>query len=532
MTTLEILPFILFIVVVVTALSERINVPYPLLLVIAGLIVGFIPGVPNWHPPSDSVLALFLPPILFSAARLISWRDIRARLSTISSLSIVLVIITTFCIAYILNAFVPQVTFSTALVLGAIISPTDTVAACTILEKMNVRQSIIRTLKVESLFNDAMGIVLYKMALVMVVMGSLSTNQLTEQTLYVGIGGIMVGFVFAYFTGLIVEQFLSHSENELPIIMSLILAYVAYLFADRIGVSSVLAVVSAGLYHRRTESTIDAKIRLSETTVWSTLIFFLNGIIFITIGIQFPTYLKKVDFIPTADLILFSLLTICVLIGLRVVWLTLTAYGTRAFYRLRKKTPDLDTLSFRPVLVMAWAGMRGLVSLALAIAIPTSFVNGTVFPFRNLIIFLTMITILFTLVVQGLSLPYLIRRLGLGKDDVSEQLQIQAIYDHLTRKTIEAIRRLNQQAHNYSDAAIKLVENYYANRLLHVTLPNESATQAHQVRIEAANLLTQMLTHERKHLNTLRNNGEISEEIYIKLVRKMDRDEVGFASYG
>ncbi|MCB1828161.1 MAG: sodium:proton antiporter, partial [Coxiellaceae bacterium] len=289
MNALEILPFILFIVVIVTSISERINVPYPLLLVIAGLVVGFIPGIPNWHPATDMILPLFLPPILFAAARLVSWQDIKNNFSTIGSLSIGLVVATAILVAAVLHFFIPQMSFSSALVLGAIISPTDTTAATAILSRMNIRQHIIRTVEVESLFNDAMGIVMYKAAVLFVYLGTINVADVGGETLLVGLGGIAVGFVFAYFTSLIVEQFFSNSENELPIIMSLILAYVAYMFADRVGVSGVLAVVAAGLYHRKTEQKIDANARLSETSVWSTLIFFLNGILFISIGMQFQS---------------------------------------------------------------------------------------------------------------------------------------------------------------------------------------------------------------------------------------------------
>jgi monovalent cation/hydrogen antiporter len=251
MTALEILPFILFIVVIATAIAERINIPYPLVLVIAGILVGLMPGIPNWHPPSNMVLPVFLPPILFAAARTISWRDIRSNMNNIVSLSVILVLVNTFAIAGVIYWIIPKIHFASALVLGAIISPTDAVAATSILSKMHVRQSIIRTIEVESLFNDAAGIVLYKMAVLFVFMGSLDMHELGLRSILVGAGGVVIGLLFSYFTNLIVEQFLSNSENNLPIIMSLILAYVAYLFAERLGASGVLAVVAAGLYHKK-----------------------------------------------------------------------------------------------------------------------------------------------------------------------------------------------------------------------------------------------------------------------------------------
>ncbi len=530
MNALEILPFILFIVVIVTSISEKINVPYPLLLVIAGLVVGFVPGIPNWHPSSEIVLPLFLPPILFAAARLISWQDIRNNLGTIGSLSIVLVLLTTLAIAWVLHAFIPGMSFSAALVLGAIISPTDTVAASAILNRMNIRQNIIRTIEVESLFNDAVSIVLYKAAVLFVFMGTIDIGDVGSRTLLVGLGGVAVGIVFSYFTSLIVTRFLTKSENELPIIMSLILAYVAYMFADRVGVSGVLAVVAAGLFHKKTEQKIEARARLSEKTVWDTLIFFLNGILFITIGMQFPSYLQKVTYLPTFDLILFSFITILALLLLRLIWVTLTTYVPYLFVE-KNKSKKKPAFPYQKVLIVSWSGMRGLVSLALAIALPEMLSVTQPFPFRDLIIFLTIMTILFTLIVQGLTLPFLIKWLDAGKDDRKELQKITNIYQKITKKAIENMSHMDELERKYSPTAKKLVENYYANRLMQFTVNYETKMDVHEMGREAESLLGKILQYERNELLKMRHRGKISDEIYIRILRKLDRDEVGFASY-
>lgn len=530
MDTLQILPFILFTVLIVTAVAERIRVPYPLLLVVAGLVVGFAPGIPSWHPPSDIVLPLFLPPILFAAARTISWRDTRNNLGAIFSLSILLVIVTTLFLAFILYWSIPKMPFESALVLGAIISPTDAVAATSVLSRMNVRQSIIRTIEVESLFNDATGIVLYKMALLFVLLGNVHPLALSWQALFMGAGGIAIGLLFSYFTSLIVDQFLKHSENNLPIIMSLILAYVAYLFAERIGASGVLAVVAAGLYHKKTERTTNPNTRLAETSVWETLIFFMNGIIFITIGIQFPSYLHKVNFLTPMELITCSLVTILALLGLRFLWAGCAIYTTEFFGRFRKNFKSSIIPAYKRILLVSWSGMRGLVSLALAVAIPLSLESGKEFPFRNLIIFLTILTILFTLLVQGLTLPWLVKKLKLGKDDLAELQKIEEIYQQLTDKAIQNIDQLEESTQHYSTAAKQIVEQYYANRRLHLATQTDTEATL-TMRVEAENLLGKILQKEREMLTKLRVQGDISEEIYLKILRKLDRDEVGFVSY-
>ncbi len=531
MTAFEIIPFIIFLVVIGTAIAERINVPYPLVLVIAGLLVGFIPGIPNWHPPSNVVLALFLPPILFAAARLISWEDIRNNTSEIISLAVFLVIGTTLAIAFILHWIVPGMPFSAALVLGAIISPTDAIAATSILNRMKTERHLVRSLEVESLFNDAISIVLYNMAVLFVFMGSINFSNTSGHLLLIGLGGIAIGLMFSYFTSLIVKEFLAESENELPIIMSLILAYVAYLFADRFGASGVLAVVAAGLFHKRTEREIKARTRLSEKSVWDTFIFFLNGLIFIVIGMQFPAYLARVSDLPTKKLILFSVVTIIVVILLRFIWVAATSYLRATFTSYRKNKGSFQAFSWREVLISSWSGMRGLVSLALAIALPVSLSNTTPFPYRDLIIFLTIITILFTLLVQGLTLPALIKFLKAEKSDIPILKEAAAIYKDLTKQAIEHISRLEADEHVCSSVAKKLVNNYYTNRLLQFKVSLETECDAHEIGKEAEALLSKILEYERRLLHKLQIEGKISEEVYIRILSKIDRDEVGFASY-
>lgn len=531
MNALEILPFILFVVIIVTTLSERINLPYPLLLVIAGLVVGFLPGIPNWHPPTDIILALFLPPILFASARTLAWQEVKNNASAIGWLSIALVFITAIAIAFALDYFIPHMTFSTALVLGAIISPTDTVAANAILSRLNVQQSIIRTIEVESLFNDATGIVLYKAAVLFVALGTISLYEITFRTLLVGLGGIGIGLVFSYLTSLITEQFLAESENELPIIMSLILAYVAYLFAERIGVSGVLAVVAAGLYHQKTEQSIEARTRLAEKSVWDTLIFFLNGIIFLTIGIQFPSYLHKVSNYPLSDLIIFPLLTIALLLILRFVWVSIVVYGTHWWHKKRHKKDVLPSFPYARAVIMSWSGMRGLVPLALGLAIPTMIANNVAFPKRDLIIYIVIITILFTLLVQGLTLPFLIKKMKAGKDDQAEREKTTHIYRTLTQRAIKNMNEIISADEQYGPNAKKLVREYYNNRMLHVEQNFASDAASSEVIKEASHLLTDILHFERRILTKLRASEEISDEIYLRILRKLDRDEVGFACY-
>lgn len=529
-TSLTVLPLILFAVVMVTAVAENINIPYPLLLIVAGLIVGFIPHMPSWQPSPDLALTLFLPPILFAAARTTSWHDIKHNTGTILSLSFGLVIFTTLTVAAILYFLIPNMHFSTALVLGAIVSPTDIVAANSILSRMNINRKIIRTIRVESLFNDASGIVLYKTALLLVAGQSMHVGAVAHHIFLMGIGGIVVGLALAYFIGFIIKYFLTNSENDIAIIMSLILAYITFIFAEKLGVSGVLAVVAAGLYHKKTERCLRANTRLAAKTVWDMLIFFLNGLIFIAIGLQFPYYLKTVSSISTTDLIAFSTITIVSLLLLRFIWVIFNECLTYGFKRfLRRNTGH--SFPWKKVVIVSWSGMRGLVALALAIAIPFTLPDDSPFPARDLIIFLTIITILFTLLMQGLTLPGLISYLKASKDQHDEFRIIRNTYQQLSKTVLNQLGTLLNHPQDSSEPAKDLITSHYANRLLGLHdehTPDKEQQEHHQ---KAALLLARTLQYERDLLLKMRQRGEIGEEIYIKILHKLDHDEVSFSAY-
>ncbi len=530
MDVFSLLPFILFLVVIGTAVAERINVPYPLVLVVAGLFAGLIPGIPDWHPHGRFVLTLFLPPILFAAARLISWDDIRDNIVEIFSLSFVLVIVKAFAIACILSWLIPQMNFFQALVLGAIISPTDSIAATSILNKLNAKKHIVRTLEIESLFNDAVSIMLYKISVLFVFGGVIYLNDVTRSTIFGSLGGIAIGLAFAYITGLVIKTFLRDSENQLPIIMGLILAYISYILAEKMGCSGVLAVCAAGLLHRSSERSLRARTRLSEKASWDTYVFFLNGLIFVAIGLQLPLFIEHVKNIPTGQLILFSLVTIFTLISLRFIWIALTDLLSVWFSKKFRKREKLRRFSWRDVLISSWSGMRGLVSLVLAMALPTEIAQNTPFPNRELIIFLTIITIVFTLLVQGLTLPYLVKWLQVEASDEKISEDTDRALRHLTKLAIHHVDT-TRESKPCSSGARRMVDNYYESRLLQFRLAKEGHFEELNLNQEAENLLTNALDYERDCLQKMLHHGEISAEVYARITDKLDREEVGFAAY-
>lgn len=531
MDALVIIPFILFLVVIFSAIAERLNLPYPILLVIVGLIVGFIPGIPNWHPSSDIVLPVFLPPILFAAARLITWQDIKNNISEICLLSIVLVVVSAIGMALSLDALIPLFTFSSAFVLCSIISPTDSISATSILNRLNTKQRLVRSLEIESLFNDAISITLYNLAVLLVFTGAMNMTAFTHHVAPAAIGGIAIGLVLAFFTSIIVNNFLRNSENELPIIMGLILAYVSYLFADQVGASGVLAVVAAGLFHTRTERMLKARTRLAEKASWNTYIFFLNGVIFIVIGLQFPVYLHRVNTYPAGELILYSVITILLLLIFRVIFIIFLSFISKIGGRYNIFSKNATIYSWRDVLVSSWSGMRGLVSLALAIALPEKLSATANFPNRDLIIFLTIITIIFTVVIQGITLPFVVKWLGITKRTEAVLQETNKAYLLITKRAISHLNQLRDERKLTSGLAKKLIDNYYESRLLEFNLASKAAKSTHDLNQEAEAWLARILEFERTLLLDMLQHGKVSQEAYTRIIHKIDRDEVGFATY-
>ena len=536
MDALAIIPFILFLVVICAAIAERINIPYPLLVIVVGMLVGFIPGIPNWHPSTELVLPIFLPPFLFAAARLISWQDIKSNFLEICFLSFILVIITAISMAFALPVFAPYFSLASAFVLGAIISPTDSISATSILNKLNTKQRLVRSLEIESLFNDAVSITLYKISILMVLVGTVKLGSFNTSIALSGAGGIVIGLLLAYFTQVIINNFLRESENELPIIMGLILAYVSYLFAERMGASGVLSVVAAGLFHIRTEKNLKAQTRLAEQASWNTFIFFLNGVIFIVIGLQFPVYWQRVNTIPVHEIIYDSVIVIGLLLVLRFACLIFLASITKVLKRWALINFQSTPYSWKDVIISSSSGMRGMVSLALAIALPAEIAPGISFPDRDLIILLTIIVIVFTVVIQGLLLPFIIKGLGCIKDARATAEKTARTYRYITEQALNHVTLAQRKNTLSSSIAERIVDNYYESRLLQFNLHHKECStnllEAEQISREAEKCLKEIMNFERDLLFKLLSKGEITQEVYIRILRKIDQDEVGFGSFG
>ncbi|HZR70263.1 MAG TPA: Na+/H+ antiporter [Burkholderiales bacterium] len=412
---MELLVTILFLLlcsVVLGWIARHFAFPYPIALVIGGAALGFAPHLPQFPFEPESILILFLPPILYQAALLTSWRDFRANLRPIGMLAIGLVIVTTLAVGAAAKWLIPDLPWAAAFVLGAIVSPPDAVAATAILSRLRVPRRVVTVLEGESLVNDASGLVIYKFAVAAVLTGAFSLAGASLQFVGVAVGGVAVGVTL----GLVFVFIHRHLHDAfIEVLTSLSVPFVAYIVAEAVHVSGVLAVVAAGLVRGRySPEIVSAEMRILARSVWNILVFLLNSLIFILIGMQLSAILARLTGYSGRDLFLYGMLVSMVAIAVRFLWIYPATYLPRVFSaRVRERgpaPPEAETF------IMSWCGMRGIVSLAAALALPEDLMNGAPFPKRDLIIFLTFVVIAVTLVLQGLSLRPLIRRLQVGTD--------------------------------------------------------------------------------------------------------------------
>jgi Na+/H+ antiporter len=518
----EIFVGLLLSVAVLALVARKLHIPYPILFVIGGLLIGWIPGLPKVRLDPELVFLFFLPPLLFPAALFTSWRDFRLNLRPISLLAIGLVLFTTVAVAYLAHYFM-HLPLAAGFVLGAIISPPDAIAATAIAERLKVPRRIVTILEGESLVNDATALVAYRFAVVAVATGSFSLAQASGQFFIVGIGGILTGLA----VGWLAQQFHKRVDDaQIEITVSLLTPFAAYLLAERLGVSGVLAVVTAGLYlGRRMPELLTFKTRLQGGPVWEMVEFILNGFVFILIGLQLPEVLHALSGheIPIHQLVWFALVISVAVIAIRILWVFPAAYLPRL---LSKKIRQRDPYpKWQHITIIAWTGMRGVVSLAAALAIPLTIQSGDPFPDRDLILFLTFIVILATLIVQGLSLPALIRWLGVEDDGSMEKEEREA----RLKANQAALARLNEIGEREpakADALQRLRVEYEDHiRQVEGAEPESAGTPLRLFSSEFERLSHEALQVERRTILKLRNEDAISDEVLRRIQRDIDLAE-------
>ena len=412
MDLLEIVLFLLLCAVTLGWLARRLNFPYPIALVIGGAALGFLPELPLFPFDPHFILVLVLPPILYQAALLTSWRDFKANIRPISLLAVGLVIATTLAVGAALKLVVPDIPWAAAFVLGAIVSPPDAVAATAILTGLNVPRGVVTIREREGMVNDASGLVLYNFAVAAVMTGTFSFLDASAQFVAVAVGGVIVGVLLGRIF-VFIHRYLG--DVFIEVLMTLSVPYITYIFAEYLDVSGVLAVVAAGLVRGRyAPEIVSAEMRIIARSVWNLLVFLLTSVVFILIGLQLSGIIGRLTGYSATELAFYGTLVSAVAIAVRFAWIYPATYLPRMVSaRLRERNPAPTEAE---LFIMSWCGMRGIVSLAAALALPLALDGGAPFPGRDLIIFLTFVVITVTLVLQGLSLAPLIRTLHVGTD--------------------------------------------------------------------------------------------------------------------
>ena len=499
--------------------AERTNIPYPILLVIGGLGLGFIPGIPDVQLPPDLVLIAVLPPLLYGAAFFTSLRDLRENAFAITLLAIGLVLCTMVIVAVVAHELIPGLGWGEAFVLGAVVSPTDPTAATAIAERLGLPRRLVALIEGESLVNDGTALVAYKFAVIAVVSGTFSFADAAGNFAVNVIGGIAVGLG----VGFLVRQVRKRIRDPaLAITISLMSGYFAYLPAVAIGVSGVLAAVTIGIYMGwYTPELTTWQTRLQGLAVWEITFFMLNALLFALIGLQLPVIVDALSGYSAARLVGYAAEVSLAVIAARFLWVIPGTYVT-AWMRRRKRPIQNPG---RASLIMGWAGMRGAVSLAAALALPLTTDAGGAFPNRELIIFLTFGVILTSLVVQGLSFPALLKLIGLEDEGRTEKEENKArIY-----ATEAALARLEELADEdwVRDDTLERVRGMFNFRRerFRSRFDPESDGDLESRSLDYQRLLREVLVAERRAVFDLRREQRIDDVVMRRVIRDLDLEE-------
>lgn len=517
---IEDFPFYLSLIVAIVLLimlANKIKVAYPVLLVIAGLGISFIPGIPMIHIDPELIFIIFLPPLLYEAAWAISWKELWKWRRIISSFAFVVVFLTAISVAFFANYFIPGFSLALGFLLGGIVSPPDAVSASAILKFVNVPKRMSSILEGESLLNDASSLIIFRFAMIAVATGQFIWSDAALSFSWMLVGGIGIGVLigFIFMKG---HKYLPTDAN-MDTILTIVAPYVMYIAAEEVHSSGVLAVVSGGLLlSNNRHRFLSTSSRLRGLNVWESLAFVLNGLVFLIIGLALPEITSGLEGVGLSDAIIYGLMVTGVLVVVRI----LSAYGAVLITLVaRNYIPVADTRSpgLKAPIVLGWTGMRGVVSLAAALSIPTHlYEGGPAFPQRNLILFITFIVILTTLLVQGLTLPYLIKKIKLPTfndylpDEEAEDLIKRQIAkhtaDHITNNHAEILGR---------SAFLKQIHENLKGRA-------DVETEV-KLTSEVKDVYLDVLSTQRTWLLDQKHNDDVNEDVIKKYLMKIDLEE-------
>jgi Na+/H+ antiporter len=517
---LENFSFILVLViaiVLIIMLANKLKVAYPILLVLAGLVAGFIPGVPLLHIEPELIFIVFLPPLLYEAAWSISWKELWRWRRIISSFAFVVVFLTAMSVAFVANHLIPGFSLALGFLLGGIVSPPDAVSAGAILKFVKIPRTFSSILEGESLLNDASSLIIFRFALIAVATGQFIWYEAALNFTWMITGGIGIGLLI----GLLFKKFHKYlpTDANMDIVLSIVSPYLMYILAEEAHSSGVLAVVSGGLYlsnHRH--SFLSSTSRVRGYNVWESLCFVLNGLVFILIGLALPEITAGLDGVSIYIAIGYGVLVTAVLIAGRII----AAYGAVIVTLIARnfiKVADTRNPGLKGPLLLGWSGMRGVVSLAAALSIPIRLSNGSPFPQRDLILFITFVVIFLTLIIQGLTLPFLIKKLNIPETP-----------QKYTEDEIHNI--INQQL---AEIALKNLKDDYSEQLKTSPLLQQMATKWEtgsnsgddsKMTVEVQTIYREILNNQREWLIAKNKNHELLDEgIIRKYLHRVDMEE-------
>ena len=506
-------------VAVLAAAARAIGIPYPIVLVLGGLVMGFVPGIPEVELDPELVLVVFLPPLLYSAAFFASLRDLRYDIRSISLLAIGLVIATACAVAVVAHALIDGLPWAAAFALGAIVAPTDPLAAIEIGRRLGLPRRISTILEGESLINDGTALVIYRVA-VGAVGGAFSLTDAGLKFVLGAAGGIAIGLAAGW---VIAELRKRLDDPPVEVTISILSGYAAYVPAERVGASGVIAAVTIGIYIGwRAPEISTARQRVAGYSMWTILTFLLNALLFVLIGLQLPLILEGLQDEPLGELIGIAAVISAVVIGSRLVWMHLMTGAIRALDRRPSQRERRGT--WRGRMVGGWAGMRGAVSLAAALALPSDF------PARDQLLFITFGVILATLVLQGLTLPAVIRWSGVH-DDGAEAAEELLARRRATEAALAHLDELESQEWTRDDTVERMRGMYrYRVRRLNARAgePAEDddgdADYEHRSR-KYQKMVRSVLDAQRRAVVELRNQGEISNDVMHRIERELDLED-------
>ena len=514
---------LLGVMILLVGLAGRIGVPYPILLVIGGLGISLVPGLPAPELAPEIVFLIFLPPLLMYAAYFTSIRDFKRNAMPIALLSVGLVLFTTLAVAAVAHAAIPSLTWPLAFVLGAIASPPDAVAATSIAQRLNLPRRVVTVLEGESLVNDATALVALGVALDAVGGEAFSAPGAALRFAEAGAGGVAIGLAIAW---LVVRIWRFVEDPAISITVSFLATYGAYLASEELHVSGVLAVVALGLYlGRNGDGNSSPRTRLEGVSIWTIVVFVLNGLVFILIGLQLRQVLEGgIGGASPATLARYAVVVSAAVILSRLAWVYPATYGWRLVWRLF----DSSILSrdpqpnWRVPTIVGWTGMRGVVSLAAALALPEAIPEQQ----RSLILFLTFCVILATLVLQGLTLPALIRVLSVADDGSAEREETKARWA-AAKAGLERLEQLAEEDWVAREMAEDLALHYEARTRRFSSRYLEDGDGTHEEHAVAyERLQRELLEAERQAVVRLRNDGVINDEALRRVQREIDLERV------